>query len=233
MNPYDDHKKYTLKTRKHFSTIIRDIFGDQPLSNKIDNKKEIKEVLSRLEEKINLDRKKMSYIWWWRGGNNHIERFELIDEFLYVNHWKIRLKEIYVHISPISIFDFFIFRVAGETNDSPSTENYIWNNNFVELDLNRHTFQDVYIKEYINEDILQFKQPYNFIMTAQFGLPNLNLGHYSDSRIEIMLNKLLFKNISYIDFARWYTLPLESLRKKIDSFYNHLKKYPMLALDND
>jgi hypothetical protein len=49
-----------------------------------------------MEQKINSDIKKMSYIWWWRGGNNHIERFELIDDFLYINHWKIRVNEIYI-----------------------------------------------------------------------------------------------------------------------------------------
>lgn len=35
MNPYDEHKKYTLETRKHFSTIIRDVFGEKPISKKI------------------------------------------------------------------------------------------------------------------------------------------------------------------------------------------------------
>ncbi|MBU8726918.1 RES family NAD+ phosphorylase [Bacillus pumilus] len=226
-----DHKTYVLETRRHFSNIIRSVLGDEPRSITISDQFQIETILTEISAKINLDVDKMSYIWWWRGGNNYLNKYEMSDEYFYLNDWKLKIKELYINISPISIFDCIIFRVKGEDNDIPNTENYAWNKNeWSELDLNKHTLFDFRIRKQLNDHIEYFSQPYNFILTAQFGLPNLNIK--SDTDIEIMLNKLLFEEISYEDFKDWYVKILVDLKQEIEAFYNHIVEFPMLALEH-
>ncbi|WP_294749789.1 RES family NAD+ phosphorylase [uncultured Exiguobacterium sp.] len=226
-----NHETYTLETRRYFSSIIRSVFGDDPRTIEISDKIQIAEILTKMSKKINLDKRKMSYIWWWRGGNNHLEKFDVDNEYFYLNDWKLKISELYVNISPISIFDFIIFRVKGEDNDIPSIENYYWyKDEWSELDLNEHIFFDSSIRKPINDSVQYFTQPYNFILTAQFGLPNLKI--YPDSVIEVMLNKLLFERISYERFKNWYVRILVSLKREIEEFYKYIVEYPMLALEH-
>ncbi|TDL88734.1 RES domain-containing protein [Vibrio vulnificus] len=225
-----EHKTYVLETRRHFSDIIRAVFGDEPKSFIISDQSEINTILMEISRKINLEVNKMSYIWWWRGGNNHLNKFEVNNNHLYLNNWKLRISELYINISPISIFDFIILRVKGEDNDVPDTQNYEWNNNFTDLNLDKHTLYDFSIRKQLNDDLDYFSQPYNFILTAQFGLPNLDI--YPDSLIEKMLNKLLFGEITNEGFQNWYTNVLANLKGEVNRFYNHIVKYPMLALED-
>lgn len=233
MKNTDKHKLYTLETRKQFSNIVRGVFGDEPKTLTITDYKEIKDILMQLSSKLYEDKRKMSYVWWWRGsGSNHLEQFEIQDNYFYMNRWKMRIKELYINISPVPLFDFIIFRVHGESNDIPLIKNYEWANGYSELNLDRHTINDFSIREYINDgELCYFKQPYNFILTAQFGLPNLNI--YTDDEIGKMLNKLLFGLINFETFKNWYTQILIHLKKRIDDFYNYLEQYPMLSLENE
>ncbi|UUI39981.1 RES family NAD+ phosphorylase [Oceanobacillus oncorhynchi] len=175
----------------------------------------------------------MEYIWWWRGGNSPIGKFEVSGNYLLMDYWKLRIEELYIQISPISVFDYIVFRVKGEKNNTPDIRNYNWTNEFVGVDLDHHTFYDYSIREHVDEDLQYFKQPYNFILSAKFALPNLNMKGYSDSEIEIMLNKLLFNVIGYNEFKTWYNGILIGLKRQIDQFYNYLKEYPMLALNTE
>lgn len=227
----DSHNIYVLETRRLFSKIIREVFGEEEKSFTISDPDKIDKVLIQISEKINLQKKKMSYIWWWRSGNNHLERFETREGYLYLNYWKLRIKELYINISPISIFDFIIFRVIGEVNEIPDTKNYEWNNGeFTDLDLKRHTFFDFNIRKSLGNELECFNEPFNFILTAQFGLPNLNI--YTESTFEIMLNKLLFEEIDYEYFKNWYTKVLVEVKKYVNRLYEKIIKYPMLALDD-
>lgn len=230
MDQNDKQKNYVLETRKHFSNIIREILGYEPRDILISNEEKIKNFISKFVDLVNQDVKKMSYIWWWRGGsNNHLYKFQLDNDYQIINHWMIKIKEIYINISPISIFDFIIVRTLGEDNDNPHIENYEWTNNeFSKIDISKHEILDFSIRETAKNGNEILKQPYNFLLTAQFGVPNLNV--VSDASMGIQLNKLLFGDISYKDFRHWYTNPLISLKSRIEDFYNYLIKFPMLGM---
>ncbi|WP_169871291.1 RES family NAD+ phosphorylase [Shouchella patagoniensis] len=227
------HNEYTLETRRHFSKLIREIFGDEPRTYTISSINDIYTLLKKLSDKLMENEKKMNYIWWWRGTkNSHIRNFKVLDNFLLLNEWRIEVSEIYVNISPISIFDFIIFRINGSENQEPDVKNYKWRHGSFPIDLSRNNFDDNNIREYCYQsENFTFKQPYNFILTAQFGLPNLKI--YTDDQVGFMLNKLLFKEIDYEYFTQWYVRLLTRLKKDVNDFYDHLVEFPMLGLNHN
>lgn len=230
MEPYES---YEVKTRKYFSDILRSIFGTDPRVIHYKSRKEIHEILSLLSSKLHNERE-LSYIWWWRGGRNcHLYRFLYDYTYLYLNDEKMMVSEILIQLSPIPRFDFIYIGIQGNVIEKPQISNYEFNNNdFREVDLNIDEIYPYSIKTYNNnEGTYSYNYPFNIIITAQFGLPNLN-GNSNDSAFEKLLNKVLFGVISLEQFLEAYNRPLKKLEYRIEDFYNHLEKYPMLGLEH-
>jgi hypothetical protein len=148
---------------------------------------------------------------------------------------RLRIKELFVQVSPIPRFDFILLNIEGEEKENAVTEDYAWRGREYklekEVDLESDTIYSGSALGQLNEYNYYYKLPYNKILTAKFGAPNLNF--FSDNKLEFMLNKLLFGVITYIEFTAWYNTPLNHLKKKIDNFHSHLMTFPMLGLDHD
>ncbi|TQR46382.1 RES family NAD+ phosphorylase [Paenibacillus popilliae] len=227
--------KYQDDTRKFFGKLIRDVFGSEPCSKIIVNE-DLDQKLTDLSDKIRETPELVDYTWWWRGiSNDSLSSFEYKDGYLYMDGDRLRIKELFVQVSPIPRFDFILLNIEGEEKKNALTEDYAWRGGEYKLDedinLETDTIYSNSALGQLNEDSFYYRLPYNKIMTAKFGAPNNNF--FSDNKLEIMLNKLLFGVITYNEFTEWYNTPLYHLKKKIDDLHLHLITSPMLGLDHD
>jgi hypothetical protein len=238
----NDQKNYQIETRKHFSGILRNIFGEKSRPISLESKDEIEKFLKSFSSILNSKPDKMGYIWWWRGIRNlHLEKFEFADGFLLMNSFRLMIKSIFVYISAIPRFDFIILNTCGEDIDEADTKNYSWKNakrfdldyeKFDEndIDLDIHEFDEIEIRKKLDNEYDYFRLPYIFLLSAQFGMPNQRI--FTDTEQGRMLNKLLFNKITYKDFILWYTKILQQLKSRVNRFDSHLRRYPMLGLED-
>lgn len=227
--------KYKDDTRKFFGKLVRDVFGSEPC-NKIISNDQLDQKLTDLSKKIRETPKSTDFTWWWRGSSNcSLESFDYQDGYLYMDGDRMKIKELFVQISPIPRFDFILLNIEGEEKQDAVIDDYKWMGGKFkleeEVDLDTDIMYSTSALGQQNEYNYYYKLPYNKILTAKFGAPNEDF--FSDNRLEIMMNKLLFGKINYYEFTEWYNTPLNLLKKKIDDFYSHLVSFPMLGLDHD
>jgi RES domain-containing protein len=229
-----------IETRKKFSYFVREIFGNEPMQKLIYKKEKIKEILKEICTKYNNLNDYMDAIWMWRGSSNSpVSNLKLENDYLIMNYKKIKVKELYINISNAAMFDCILIKVEGEENSVPEIKNYSWldksdlyNNKApskVNLDNDEFIHQD-YNKNEDNQYIY-YKNPDIFLLSAKFGKSNMR--RFTDKKLEIKLNKLLFERLSYEEFLDWFMLDINSYDKKISDFNNYLEDYPMLGLNHD
>jgi hypothetical protein len=223
------------ETREFFGKLIRDVFGTEPCCKVISNG-ELDKTLNKLSEKFKETPQLMGFTWWWRGGShNSLESFEYKDGYLYLGEDRLKIKELFIQVSPIPRFDFILLNIDGEEKQEAFIEDYNWKETkykFEEgIDLDTDTFYFTSALGRIDEDNYYYKLPYNKILTAKFSAPNNHF--FSDTKLEIMLNKLLFGAVDYHNFTEWYNKPLSDLKKRVDSFSLHLQSSPMLGLQHE
>ncbi|MUG70602.1 RES family NAD+ phosphorylase [Paenibacillus validus] len=227
--------EYKDNTRKFFGKLIRDVFGFEPRYIVLE-KDEVGQKLLEISKKMKETPELLHYTWWWRGGSNcPIESFDVNDGYLYMDGDRIKVKQMLVQISPIPRFDFILLNIEGEEKSQADIYDYEWAKKGYreedEIDFDKDTFHTFRVLGKVNEKQFYYKFPYNMILTAKFGAPNNNF--FSDSKLEIMLNKLMFGVISYEEFIQWYNTPLSLLKKKVDDFYSYLILNPMLGMNHE
>lgn len=214
-----DFKDYQISTRSNFSNIIRKLTNAKEGGELITDIEKTKIFLTTLEECLQpLIENKDDGIWWWREnlGNNHIHTFKNEDTKLKMNYFDLEIEEIYINNSPINIFDFIIIRSKGNQQQEIEEE-----------DLKNINFN---IREFSDDGDSIFNKPINFIITAKFGLPNLDV--YTDDELAKRLNELLIGAIDYSTFKKCYEEILRTTDLEIQSLHEHLTNFPMLALEN-
>lgn len=231
----DNLKEYKDTSRKFFGKLIRDVFGNEP-GYKVIPKNEVNHKLSEISDKIRETPLLLGYTWWWRGsGNCPLESFYFKDGFLYMDGDRIRVKELLVQISPIPRFDFILLNIEGEEKQVANISDYNWlekgYGEYGEINIDRDLMYSTSAIDKFDDDTYYYKLPYNKILTAKFGAPNNNF--FSDGKLEIMLNKLLFRVITDEEFIEWYNTPLRIFKQKVDDFYSYLIRNPMLGLNHE
>lgn len=230
----EDLKVYKENTRIFFGKLLRDVFGTEPVCTIITGEEVIKKLLE-LSLKIKVTPELLYYTWWWRGSSNcPLESFFVENGFLYMDGDRMKVREILVQISPIPRFDFILLNIEGEHKKQAEILDYNWmKSGYREEDIVDLEHDHIYSTSplaQLSEGSYYYKFSFNKILTAKFGAPNIS--YFSDDKLEIMLNKLLFQKIDYDDFIEWYNKILIDLKKKIDDFHNYLVEFPMLGFDH-